>query len=149
MKPQILVVDRDIELARLYCGFLGDNGYTGETAASRDECLDILRGQSPEILILDRENPHCDAKSIIYRVRKEAIPASVILTSWIASPESIPRLVVPPVVLCLRKFFPLPRLLDSVRLAAQIRTTERPVAEKRLPRETGRATLTASRPLAQ
>jgi DNA-binding response OmpR family regulator len=149
MKPQILVVDRDIELARLYCGFLSEIGYSCETAERRDECLDILRRQSPEILILDRENPHCDAKGIIHRVRKEALPVSVILTTWIASPESIPRLVVPPVALCLRKFFALPRLLDSVRLTTQFRAAERPVAEKRLPRERARGTLTASPPPAR
>jgi DNA-binding response OmpR family regulator len=137
MKTSVLVVDRDRELARLYFEYLSDNGFSTDVAATREECLAMVRERPWDVLILDRENPRCDAKSVITRLRNEVPSLPVILTTWVASPDRVPRLVVPPVVLCLRKFFPLPQLLDSIRLTAKLGGAQQRAPAPRRPR--GRA----------
>jgi DNA-binding NtrC family response regulator len=120
----VLIIDRDEDLAQLYCRFLDENGFSADTAASKEGCLRKLRQKSWAVLVLDREHPRCEARALFHCLRKEGLLLPVILTTWVASPDVVLRLVVPPAVLCLRKFFPLPMLLDGVRFASECRVLD-------------------------
>jgi DNA-binding response OmpR family regulator len=117
MPLDVLITDQDVELARLYCRFLADNGFSAETATCGLECLRKVRQEDPHVLVLDRELPRGDAVGVLACLREDGLSLPIILTTWNASQETIDRLVVPPVVFCLRKFFPLPELLDGIRFA--------------------------------
>jgi CheY-like chemotaxis protein len=117
MSPRILIADQDVKLARLYGAFLSDHGMVVETAASGLECLTLVRLQAPDVLVLDHELPWHDAAGVLACLREDGLSLPVLLTTWSASAATVRRLVAPPVVRCLRKFFPLPTLLDSVHSA--------------------------------
>jgi CheY-like chemotaxis protein len=117
MDVDVLMADQDVKLAKLYCRFLADHGFSAETATCGLECLEMVRQLAPEVLVLDRELAWDDASGVLAWLREDGLPLPVILTTWNASPRTIQRLVVPPVVLCLRKFFPLPALLDAIHVA--------------------------------
>lgn len=117
MHLDVVIADQDVELAKLYCRFLAVHGIAAETAACGLECLGIIRHQVPDVLVLDRELPWRDAKGVLACLREDGLTLPVILTTWNASQETVRRLVVPPIVLCLRKFFPLPALLEGIHCA--------------------------------
>lgn len=118
MPLDVLITDEDVELARLYCRFLAVNGFSAETATCGLECLRKVGQLDPHVLILDSElPPRGDAAGVLACLREDGLSLPIILTTWNSSQETIDRLVVPPVVLCLRKFFPLPELLDGIRIA--------------------------------
>lgn len=117
MSLDVLIVDQDVELARLYGGFLTTYGFSAATAPGGPECLERIHQEGARVLVLDRELLCSDGEGVLARLREDWWPGSVILTAWNISPEIIPQLLVPPVVLCLRKFFPLSALLQGVRLA--------------------------------
>jgi DNA-binding response OmpR family regulator len=119
MSLGVVVMDRDVKLARLYSRFLSDHGFQAETAPSESECQEILHQRLWDALVLDCEIPQRGRKRLLAWSRIQCSSLPVILTTWSGSPDSVRRLVVPPVVLCLRKFFPLPALLDAIRLAAR------------------------------
>ena len=78
-----------------------------------------VRRHVPDVLVLDCELPWGDAMGILACLQEDDLSLPVILTTWNTSPESVRQLVVPPVVRCLRKFFPLPALLDGIHLAVK------------------------------
>jgi CheY-like chemotaxis protein len=117
MDVDVLIADQDVKLARLYCRFLADHGFSAEAATCGLDCLGKARELAPEVLVLDRELAWDDASGVLACLREDELPLPVILTTWDASPATARRFVVPPVVLCLRKFFPLPALLDAVHVA--------------------------------
>ena len=117
MSLHILIADQDIALARLYRRFLSNHGLSAEAVASGLECLKEVRQQAPDVLVLDHELRWGDALGVLTCLRQDGLSMPVLLTTWQRSPETVRRLVVPPVVLCLRKFFPLPALLDGIHLA--------------------------------
>jgi hypothetical protein len=68
--------------------------------------------------VLDCELPWDDTRGILGSLREDGLSLPVILTIWDTVPTPMEPLVVPPSVLCLRKFFPLPALLDAVHLSS-------------------------------
>ncbi len=80
----------------------------------------MVRDRGPHVLVLDCELPWGDGAGVLACLREDGLSLPVILTTWKDAPEA--RLLAPPVVRCLRKFFPLPALLDAVDsvLAAQV-----------------------------
>lgn len=117
MHLDVLIADQDLKLARLYCRFLAGHGLSAKAALSGLDCLAMVHQQPPDVLVLDRELPWNDARGILACLRADGVSLPVILTTWNDSQETMRRLVTPPVVLCLRKFFPLPALLGAIHLA--------------------------------
>ena len=113
----VLIADQDAELAELYCRFLAVHGFLTDTAKTGLECLGKVHNLAPNVLVLDRELRWGDADGVLACLREDDLSISVILTSWNASPARARELVASPVVLCLRKFFTLPALLDGIRFA--------------------------------
>ena len=119
MSLDILIADQDVELANLYCRFLTAHGFSAERVECGLECLDRVRRHVPDVLVLDRELPWGDATGILACLQEDDLSLPVILTTWNTSPELVRKLVVRPVVHCLRKFFPLPALLDGIHFAVK------------------------------
>ena len=119
MSIDVLIADQDVELARLYCRFLSEKGLSAEIAETGLECLKRVHWKKPDVLVLDHDLAWGDAEGVLACLREDRFPLPVILTSWNIASESIP-LLEPPVVQCLRKFFPLPALLDEVKRATEI-----------------------------
>jgi len=117
MKLDVLIADQDVELARLYCRFLADHGWTAEAASDGLECLEKVRHCDPQILVLDHELPWGDGEGVLACLREDGLSLPVILTTWKTSPAFARKLIVAPVVACLRKFFPLPALLNGIQIA--------------------------------
>jgi CheY-like chemotaxis protein len=117
MNPDVLVADHDIKLARLYCRFLADHGLTAEAVSDGLQCLGVVRQSDPQVLVLDHELPWGDGEGVLACLREDGRSLPVILTTWRRSPEFARRMIVSPVVACLRKFFPLPTLLDTIQMA--------------------------------
>ena len=115
MKLEVLVADQDVELAQLYCRFLADHELTAAAASSGLECLGMVRQWNPRVLVLDHELPWGDGEGVLACLREDSLSLPVILTTWKTSATFARQLIVPPVVVCLRKFFPLPALLDNIR----------------------------------
>jgi DNA-binding NtrC family response regulator len=129
MSIGVLILDGDVELAKLYSRYLSHRGFRAETTASESECREFLQDRSWDALVLDCEIPQRGAQPLLAWSRTTCLAMPVILTTWRGSPESLRRLVVPPVVQCLRKFFPLPALADAVRMAAGSGETQGSLAE--------------------
>jgi DNA-binding response OmpR family regulator len=117
MSLEVLIADQDVELAMLYRRFLHSHGLSAETVTGGLECLRRIRQRPPDVLVLDCGLLWGGADGVVACLREEGASLPVILTTWSTSPEEVCRLVVPPVVHCIRKFFPLPALLKSIRLA--------------------------------
>ena len=116
MSVDVLIADQDVELANLYCRFLADHGFSVEGVECGLECLDVPH--VPDVLVWTASCPGAMHGNTCLSAEDD-LSLPVILTTWNASPESIRKLVVPPVVHCLRKFFPLPALLDGIHFAAK------------------------------
>jgi len=128
MRPDVLIADQDVELAGLYRRCLTGHGLVVELAASGLECLGRAQQDTPRVLVLDRELPWGDADGVLACLREADLPLPVILTTW--EGETARRLVEPPVVLCLRKFFPLQALLEAVLLVSPRRPSDDPATEE-------------------
>jgi DNA-binding NtrC family response regulator len=129
MSIGVLIFDGDVKLAKLYGRFLCDHGFRAEIAASEFECQERLQERAWGSLVLDCEIPKRGAHRLLAWSRTTCVAMPVILTTWRGSPESVRRHVVPPVVQCLRKFFPLPALADAIRMAARSGGAQDGVAE--------------------
>lgn len=120
MKVDVLVADQNVELARLYSRFLTDCGWTAEAASDGLECLGMIRQFEPKVLVLDHDLPWGDGEGVLACLREDGLSMPVIVTTWKESPTFARRMIVSPVVACLRKFFPLTVLVDGVRFAAAL-----------------------------
>lgn len=118
MHLDVVIADQDVELAQLYCRFLADHGLSAGAAAGGLECLVMVRERKPQVLVLDHELPWGDGEGVLACLREDGLSLPVILTTWNGSPTIASHLVVLPVMVCLRKFFPLSALLDSILTAS-------------------------------
>lgn len=117
MGLDVVVVDQDRQLAELYCEFLTSHGFRAEASASRSGCSALLRDRPPRVLVLDGDLGRGVAELILSDLRARLPSVPVVLTTWGAAPMAAAGPAASPVVLCLRKFFPLPSLLDGIRFA--------------------------------
>jgi CheY-like chemotaxis protein len=114
VRPVVLVTDSDPELADLFRLFLVEMGYVVETASKALECLERLRRNPPDVLVLDRELLWGGGDGVLARLREEGpvpVPAVVLTTGDDADP---PEPLGAPVVACLRKPFTLAKLLKNI-----------------------------------
>src|SRR5947209_8489515 len=117
MMPVVLVTDADPELTHLFRQFLIEKGYAVETASGGLECLDRLRRNSPDVLVLDRELPWGGGDGVLARLREDGPvpPPAVVLTT--GSSACPPEVLDSAVVGCLRKPFALAELLECITVS--------------------------------
>ncbi|HRR10231.1 MAG TPA: response regulator transcription factor [Rhodothermales bacterium] len=69
--PNILLVEDDVELARLVSGRLRDSGYDVRVVGSGPDAIDAVQIQLPDLLLLDVMLPGFDGLEVCRRVRAQ------------------------------------------------------------------------------
>ena len=64
MEPTLLIAENDPELADLYQCYLVRFGYRVHTASDAVECLSIIRGEAPTVVIAPLDMPWGGADGI-------------------------------------------------------------------------------------
>lgn len=88
MAHRILVVDDDRELRETICEILVDAGFIVAAAGSGEEALDILQGQSYDVVLLDMIMPGLGGQEILPLLKRQAPRARVIMITAFATVEN-------------------------------------------------------------
>jgi len=90
----IMVVDDDPAIREIFCAYLGMHGYTTLAAAGGTECLDLLKAQKPDLILLDLMMEPMDGWETLLAIRHNPsshdIPV-IIITGKQPAPEEIIR----------------------------------------------------------
>ena len=78
---RILVVDDDPDVLKVLKRFLKAHGYQVETAADGETALETLRGEPPDLLILDLELPSMSGLELLRSIKEEDVKVDVITVS--------------------------------------------------------------------
>ena len=79
-EPRLLVVEDDLDVARLICRSLGEFGFACDVAASGRAALDAVRTRTPELTIVDLGLPDMDGLALIAEMQRLHPCAVLILT---------------------------------------------------------------------
>src|SRR5436190_21995927 len=93
MKPTILVVDDEPGVRSSLSGVLRDEGYTVESVASGEECLDRVTRGAVDLIILDVWLPGMDGLATLARLRERQVDAQIVLISGHGNIESAVRAI--------------------------------------------------------
>ena len=88
MAHRILVVDDDRELRETISEILADAGFVVAAAGSGEEALDILQGQSYDVVLLDMIMPGLGGQEILPLLKRQAPRARVIMITAFATVEN-------------------------------------------------------------
>lgn len=81
MSQKILVVDDEKSIVRLVTFNLEKEGYITLKAYDGEEALNIIRQESPDLVLLDIMLPKIDGFDVCRRIRQEGIPLAVIMVT--------------------------------------------------------------------
>jgi DNA-binding response OmpR family regulator len=70
-KPRILIADDDAFIRRPLEWILLQEGFDAETACDGDECMERLRAEPPDLLILDVMMPGLDGFEVCRRIKDD------------------------------------------------------------------------------
>ena len=71
MDPYVVVLEDDLELRSLVTRGLHEEGFRVMTVGSAAEALELLRGQSPDALIVDIGLPDADGRDVVQALRAQ------------------------------------------------------------------------------
>jgi DNA-binding response OmpR family regulator len=91
-RAHILVVDDDLSIRRVNAGLLLRSGYEVGTAGDGVEAWQSLQDEHYDLLITDHQMPRGTGLELIQKLRSEANPLPVILTSGSTPTEELNRL---------------------------------------------------------
>lgn len=80
-KPEILVVEDDIELAEWMCEYLSAKDFQVTTTGRGDDAVVLIQQQNPDLVILDGMLPGLDGLDVCKTVRPEFENAIIMLTA--------------------------------------------------------------------
>src|SRR3954470_137985 len=93
MKPIILIVDDEPGVRSALSGGLRDEGYTVESVATGEECLDRMTRGPVDLIVLDVWLPGMDGLATLARLRERQVDAQVVLISGHGNIESAVRAI--------------------------------------------------------
>jgi two-component system response regulator MprA len=108
---RILVVDDELDIAEAVRAVLEAEGYQVDTAADGGQCLEMLRREPPDLLLLDVMMPGIDGFGVLERMRSEELRVPVVMMSAVRSSD---RLSQYRIEAFLKKPFHLGTLLETV-----------------------------------
>ena len=88
---QILIVDDESGIRESLQGILEDEGYSSNATASGEECLELLRKSSFDVLLLDVWLPGIDGLETLEKIRALEDPPEVIMISGHGTIETAVR----------------------------------------------------------
>ena len=80
-KPYILLVEDDLELAKLTANYLDKNGFHVETVSNGNDAVEVILRTQPALLILDLMLPGKDGMDICKEVRNQFSAPILMLTA--------------------------------------------------------------------
>ncbi|PVZ72100.1 response regulator transcription factor [Pelagibaculum spongiae] len=80
-KPYILLVEDDLELAKLTANYLDKNGFHVETVSNGSDAVEVILRTQPALLILDLMLPGKDGMDICKEVRNQFSAPILMLTA--------------------------------------------------------------------
>ncbi|HTZ84978.1 MAG TPA: sigma-54 dependent transcriptional regulator [Candidatus Acidoferrales bacterium] len=89
--PNILIVDDEAGIRESLAGILGDENYSASSAESGEQCLDMLRKNSFEVILLDVWLPGMDGLETLQKIRQLNNPPEVIMISGHGTIETAVR----------------------------------------------------------
>jgi len=93
VKPTILIVDDEPGVRTSLAGVLRDEGYTVESVATGEECLDRVTRSAVDLIVLDVWLPGMDGLATLARLRERQVDAQVVLISGHGNIESAVRAI--------------------------------------------------------
>src|SRR5436853_2913825 len=93
MKPTILIVDDEPGVRTALAGVLRDEGYTVESVATGEECLDRMTRGGIDLIVLDVWLPGMDGLATLARLRERQVDAQIVLISGHGNIESAVRAI--------------------------------------------------------
>ncbi|MEM6432055.1 MAG: response regulator transcription factor [Deinococcota bacterium] len=87
---KVLVVEDEYDIAKILEGFLKQNGYQVERAATGKAALELFRASSPDLVLLDIMLPELDGMEVLKRIRGESSTPVIMLS---AKSEEIDKLL--------------------------------------------------------
>lgn len=108
---RILVVDDELDIALAVRAVLETEGYQVDTAANGSQCLEMLRAEKPDLLLLDVMMPLVDGFGVLKQMREERLQVPVVMMSAIRPDNQLDD---QQVEAFLRKPFQLDTLLEVV-----------------------------------
>ena len=92
IRPRVLVIEDDAEIAGLVAYQLTRGGYRVETAASGAEGLDALNREIPDLVVLDRMLPGLSGDEVLQAIRQGAATRTVPVLVVSAKREQFERI---------------------------------------------------------
>jgi len=81
-EPKIIVVEDDHQLREVIAETLREDGYAVETAENGTVALELVRGFTPDLLVIDLMMPHMNGEEFTEQVRQieglESVPIIVV-----------------------------------------------------------------------
>jgi two-component system, NtrC family, nitrogen regulation response regulator NtrX len=93
VKPTILIVDDEPGVRSALTGVLRDEGYTVESVASGEACLDRVSRAPVDLIVLDVWLPGMDGLATLARLRERQIDSQIVLISGHGNIESAVRAI--------------------------------------------------------
>jgi DNA-binding response OmpR family regulator len=78
---RILWIDDEVELFAPHLLFLGQRGYEIDTTTNGDDALELVRGQSYDLVLLDEQMPGRRGLEVLSELRREAPHARVVMVT--------------------------------------------------------------------
>jgi phosphate regulon transcriptional regulator PhoB len=93
MAQNVLVVEDETDIRNLVVFHLAREGYRCRTAATGTQALQEVRGQLPDLIVLDLMLPEMDGLEVCRRVRADPVSAAVPIIMLTAKADEVDRVV--------------------------------------------------------
>lgn len=137
MKPKILIVEDEEQLARAIALYLRNAGFLTEIALDGQAALEAVQREAPSLIVLDLMLPKVDGWEVCQRIRKDSQIPIIMLTArvgesariqgltlgaddYLEKPFSLRELVARIHAVLRRAAKPSPRLLTSGKLVVDV-----------------------------
>jgi DNA-binding NtrC family response regulator len=131
MQPHLLIVDDEPDLRWVLRGLFEDEGFEVQEAGDGQEALQIVERREPDVVLSDMRMPHVSGLQLLRELRARKPELPVILLSAVEDLATAVDAIKEGAFDYQAKPFDGPRLLLSVRRAAEQRALRREVQELR------------------
>jgi len=134
MSRTLLIIDDEASIRQSLAGALGDEGYRILSAASASQGMEMLRKQTPDLILLDIWMPEMDGLTLLNELKKNGLETPIIMMSGHGNIETAVKATKLGAFDFVEKPIELDRLLVLIRnaLSARDLTEENQALKKQL-----------------